>query len=207
MKILIGTPIHSVKDYCFTDWVDHLKQFDSIADVFLVDNSIRLDYIDSVKAITSYETQKIEVYEAANAEERIALSRDIIRQKVIDENYDYWFSLESDIFVPSNTLDELLRFGNEFHAIHHSYPSRHNSYDIQMGFGCSLIKREALVEFGFTLQYGKLDPLMSKCYHGGEAWFNHRIVRNGWKFCDLHGVVKGIKHIADPNDPSIIQEV
>ena len=200
MKILIGTPVHSVKDYCFAEWLEHLKQFEKIADVFFVDNSIGLDYKAKVESLSSYETAHIDLDATKVDDERISYAREIIRQRVIDGGYDYWFSLESDLFVPANTLDELLRFGDEFHAVHHSYPSRYNAYDIQTGFGCSLIKRETLEKFGFLLQFGEIDDKMPNCWHGNEAWFNYRIMRNGWKFCDLHGVVQGIKHITDPNE-------
>lgn len=197
MKILLGTPIHESKDYCIKEWLAQLSQFDSsTVDVLLVDNSDSTAYINTLDS-SSYEVYHIEVDSQANQDERISRSREVIRQRVIDENYDYWFSLESDVFVPSNTITELLRFGDEFHAVHHCYPSRYNiDESIVGGFGCSLIKKEALEEFGFLLEYGKIDSLNPNCWHGSEEWFNTRIFRNGWKYCILNGILQ-IEHRAE----------
>jgi hypothetical protein len=199
--ILLGIPIHESKDYCFKDWLGSIRDFP--VDILLVDNSSNELYSEETVegylkdlGMTNVSSWHIEIDPTVDPGEKIARSREIIRERVIEDNYDYWFSLESDLFVPQNALDELLRFGDEFHAVHHSYPNRIPEWKnlLAQGFGCSLIKREALEKYGFLKEYGSVDPLTPNCWHGGEAWFNYRLMRNGWKFCDLHNVIKGIEH-------------
>jgi hypothetical protein len=209
MKILIGAPIHESKDYCLRDWIMRLRPFD--ADLFLVDNSPDPRHCEKVigyiheAGITRASMNWLDIRHDPSADEkrkraegtyRISLAREEIRKKILEGGYDAWFSLESDVFVPSNAIKELLRFIFKFHAVHHSYPFRQPEWAglNAQGFGCSLIQREALEKFGFADAYGNVDPLVPDCWQGPEAWFNYRVLRNGWRVCDLHGVIKGIEH-------------
>jgi hypothetical protein len=205
MTILLATPIHSEKDYCMRKWLEHIKQFN--LPVLLVDNSPSEElysetlsgYIAEV-GLTNVTVVHIDIA-SLDRDERLANAREEIREYVVDNNYDYWFSLESDVFVsggdiaPSGAVAELLKYTPEFDGVHHSVESRADSYDdFSWGFDLSLISKATLEEFTFLLEFGEVDPLMPLCWHGGESWFNRRMYRAGYKFLYLYGVI-GTNHI------------
>ena len=174
-KILIGTPIHESKDYAMERFLKSINELEKPCqvDLFLVDNSTQ-EYADK------YGATHIDC-ENSTAEERIARSREVIRQRVVDEGYDYWFSVENDVILPPGALNEMLRY-QEFDIIGHNYPSRYNPNDLTWGFGCTLIKRWCLEKFGFLKEYGNVDPEMPDCWHGGEHWFIKRVRKAGGRY-------------------------
>ena len=105
-KILIGTPTYSGKFYCIKEWVENIKSvsYDNF-DLVLVDNSATDDYkskIESygVKCIKSkfFENPALSLYEA----------RKKFFEYALDNNYDFIFSVEQDVFPPPDTLKRLL---------------------------------------------------------------------------------------------------
>jgi hypothetical protein len=165
-----------------------------------VDNTIGTAYADAIRPQLPPRTTLVHAEWPARMEgdERIANAREIIRETVLAGGYDAWWSIESDVFVPRIALERLVPFLDQFHCVHHSYPLRQPEFAhlLAGGFGCSLIRREALAQFGFRKQFGDgVDPLTPNCWHGGEAWFNYRVLRHGWATCDLHNVVPGIRHV------------
>src|SRR3989344_4904860 len=117
MKILIGTPIHEVKDYCITRWLKNVArlQLKYPADLLLVDNSPGLDYIEKLQSyIKKYEIKNckikhLEINAAQPTAEKIGRSREIIRQEFLNGSYGALFSWESDQIIPVNTLNTLVK--------------------------------------------------------------------------------------------------
>jgi len=205
-KILMGVPIHRKKDYSFLRWVEAISKLDyPNIELFVIDNSPDTEYVEYVKAKLPENFKSTVIHidvDKEDPEERISYARELIRKKVIDEGFDWWFSWETDTIAPPNILKELLSFGDRFKLIHHMSPSRRDpDVDQENQFGLSLVHRDWLEKFGFLLENnepagGKVDPLMPTTWHGVDSWFNRRVLRESeGNFIELYGVVKPILHL------------
>jgi len=128
MKILIGCPIHFYKAYAmerFVKYIDNMREC-SIheSDVLLCDNTPPYPNGDSTKMV-DYVDELAPHWEVDflkdppsggkwDIHNRIKDSRNIIRQRVIDGKYDYFFSVECDVYPPKETMDVLIsKFKND----------------------------------------------------------------------------------------------
>lgn len=110
-KVLVGCPTSSYKSYCIEKYASALKSisYDNF-DVLLVDNSKDNLYIKSIKSLG------IPVVKGPyneSAKQRIVDSRNILRNKVLDEGYDYLLSLEQDVIPPENIIPRLMQHNKE----------------------------------------------------------------------------------------------
>lgn len=201
MKVLIGTPIHQIKDYAMERWLTNVARLQkkSPSDLLLVDNSPGLDYVEKVKGyisksgVKNYTIEHIEVHQANGADERIGRSREVIRQYILSHDYDAWFSWESDQIIPAHTLDKLvaiMKAGN-YMMIHPNSLARVSPYGPDANFGCCLIRKECLEKYGFLLEY----PNMPNTWHGGEGWFKKQVLAGGGNYIEVYGLIKPIYHL------------
>ncbi|MBI2634998.1 MAG: hypothetical protein HYW79_00385 [Parcubacteria group bacterium] len=202
MKILIGTPIHECKDYCMERWLENVAklQQQTPANLFLVDNSPGLDYVEKIKnycakyGITNYKIEHLEINQAQGADERIGRSREIIRQEILSHDYDAWFSWECDQIIPANALDKLIdimKIG-DYAMVSHGSWSRKNPGSPENDLGCALIKGVCLEKYSFLLQeYWDL----TRSWHAGARWFKHRLLKGGDNYIEVYGVVAPIYHL------------
>jgi len=106
-KILVGCPTSFHKEYCLREYAEAIKSLSyTNYEVLLVDNSPDNAYMEEIKK------QDIPVIKGPyfdGARDRIIASRNILRQKVLDEGYDYFFSLEQDVIPPTDVLQNLLK--------------------------------------------------------------------------------------------------
>lgn len=202
MKILIGTPIHEVKDYSMDRWFDNIHRLEHPADLFMVDNSPNTDYMEKVKAycdkhrITNYKLVHLELPASQDKYERIARSREVIREEFLSKDYDAWFAWDCDQIVPTNALDKLIAImkdGN-YLMVNPNKWARENNTLTNTDFGCCLIKREALEKYSFILDFGS-DPEMPDNWEPGEAWFKRRVLRGGGSYADVYGAIGPIYHL------------
>lgn len=204
-KILIGTPIHQIKDYCMERWLENVSKLQKVypADLLLVDNSPGLEYVEKVKGycrkygITDYKIEHIEIPEFQTGDERIGRSREIIRQEILSGGYDAWFSWESDQIIPPNTLSklaEIMKAGN-YMIIHPNSWTRTKVLqgEPEISFGVCLINKEPLKKFGFLLEY----PNMNNCWHGGDVWFKKQVLKDGGNYIEIFGLIKPIYHLSE----------
>ncbi|MBF8249473.1 MAG: hypothetical protein HW400_74 [Candidatus Levybacteria bacterium] len=202
MKILIGTPIHQIKDYCMERWLQNVAklQAKSPTDLLLVDNSPGLDYVEKVKGycakygITNYKIEHLEINQNQPVPERIGRSREIIRQEILANDYDAWFSWESDQIIPVNALGKLVKImeAGSYMMIHPNSWTRVYTGEPDADFGICLIKRECLEKYGFLLEY----PDMPDCYAMGEAWFKKQVLKGGGSYIEVYGLIKPIYHLS-----------
>ncbi|MBI2049649.1 hypothetical protein HYT32_01965 [Candidatus Roizmanbacteria bacterium] len=207
MKILIGTPIHRVKDYCMERWLENVARLQSAssADLLLVDNSPGLDYMGKVKGycakygMTSYKIKHLEIPQEQKMFERVARCREVIRQYLLSKRYDAWFSWECDQIIPINALDKLVRLMNtgDFVMVSHNNWTREIPDLPNFDWGVALIKRQVLEKYSFILEFGT-DPDMPDTWEPGEAWFRKRILRSGDSFLEADGVINPIHHLKEP---------
>ena len=125
MKILIGTPIHEIKDYAIRRWLKSVSeiQVDEKCQwhLFMVDNSQNSNYWKKVDKycrqlnFVNYDLIHLDnmTDDDEHEKERLGTSREKIRQKLLHENWDYWFSWECDILCPPNILTTLLNYSND----------------------------------------------------------------------------------------------
>lgn len=106
MKVLVGCPVYDGKSYCWNRWSSLL---DSLTyknkDIFLVDNSKKDDFFETVRKRFNC----IKIDSSADVKENIVRSRNIIRERAIDKGYDYFLSLEQDVFPPEDIIEKLLK--------------------------------------------------------------------------------------------------
>src|SRR3989344_5552328 len=120
MKILIGTPIHAIKDYAMPRWLKNVAGLRkrTPADLLLVDNSPNLNYVEKVKeycqkyGVENYKIKHFNFNQGISRgkiEIRVQRAKEIIRREVLSQDYDAWFSWECDQIIPHNALEALIR--------------------------------------------------------------------------------------------------
>jgi hypothetical protein len=111
-KILLAFPTSNKKDYCLDAFVKQLQDITYPCDILCIDNSPDPKHAEKLKDKFTGITKHYEIIHYYDKSLKISeLIRDchnIIREKVINDNYGYWFSLESDIFVKPNVIELLL---------------------------------------------------------------------------------------------------
>lgn len=113
-KVLIFTITYEGKEYCFDEFV---KQFDELT---YPKDSYRHVWIDNSSNDNYYELLKsrgldvIKVERGNNTREALARSQNAARKIVLEEDYDYALSIESDILgVPKDIIEQLISTGKE----------------------------------------------------------------------------------------------
>ncbi len=109
-KILVFTPTYAGKDYCFERFIENTKRFTyTNYKHIIIDNSADDKYYQTLKK--RLQGSPIEVYYVGRggcSREAISRAQNFARKMAIDENYDYMFSLESDVFPDFNIMERLL---------------------------------------------------------------------------------------------------
>ncbi|MBI2105460.1 hypothetical protein HYT56_01320 [Candidatus Woesearchaeota archaeon] len=110
-RILVGCPTSFHKEYCLKEYAEAIKKLTyNNYDLLLVDNSEDDNYLEKIKSL-NLPVIKGPYFESAR--DRIIASRNILRQRVIDENYDYFLSLEQDVLPPADIIERLLQHKKE----------------------------------------------------------------------------------------------
>ena len=124
MKILIGCPTSERYEYCVDLWIKRVEEIISYSknikvDYLLVDNSDKIDFFNSLvdKGINIVKAPYFN-----HIKERIVNSRNILREKAINEGYDYFFSLEQDIIPGKDILMKLLNHNKKIISGYYSKP-------------------------------------------------------------------------------------
>ena len=195
MNVLIGTPIHVSKDYSMERWLENVSRQEHPADLLMVDNSPDKEYVEKVKGyctkfgITNYKIEHIDLPPQQGKYERIARSREVIRQEFLSKDYDAWFTWECDQIIPTNALDKLIGLMKEgnYMMVNPNKWARENPDNPNTDFGCCLIKREALEKYGFLN--------VPDSWETGEAWFKSRVLSGGGSFIDVYGIIDPVYHL------------
>ncbi len=106
-KILVGSPTAAPYAYCLEAWISATRSLTYPATtIALVDNSPTEEYY------TLLQQQGIRALKypsfIKDSRERLAASRNMLRQIVLDEDYDYFLSLEQDVIPPKDVIERLL---------------------------------------------------------------------------------------------------
>ncbi len=110
-KVLVGTPTFDFHSYCLDDYEAAIKGLSyPNYDILLVDNSRESSYYEGLLR-RKLPAVMMEWYEKSR--DRVAEGHNILRQKVLDEGYDYLFLLDSDTIPPRDVIERLLAHGKK----------------------------------------------------------------------------------------------
>ncbi|OGH24596.1 MAG: hypothetical protein A3B47_03910 [Candidatus Levybacteria bacterium RIFCSPLOWO2_01_FULL_39_24] len=192
MKILIGTPIHQVKDYSMERWLKNVARLQkkTPADLFLIDNSSGLDYVETVKGycqkygVKNYKIKHLNLDQKLSSGRRINIAQEALRRIAIGKDYDAWFSWECDQIIPTNALDKLIKImklGNFMMVVHNSWDRKIPAV-FNFDMGCTLITKKCL-------KLKRITDLWT------EDWLETQTLQNGGSFANVHGAICPIYHL------------
>jgi hypothetical protein len=98
------------KAYCLNEYVAGVKRLQGAFDSLIVDNSKEDTYLGEIRRL---ELSAVKGPWKEAVRDRIVASRNILRQKALDEGYDWFFSLEQDVIPPVDALQQLLASGKK----------------------------------------------------------------------------------------------
>lgn len=103
-RILVASPTSIDKDYCFDGWADMVRGFDYPRySVVMVDNSPKKhNYYRKIQE-KGFNAGWVD-RSGKLAEQYLCESQEAIRHYFLKSGYDYLLMLESDVFVPKDTL-------------------------------------------------------------------------------------------------------
>ncbi|MBI2564635.1 hypothetical protein HYV79_01450 [Candidatus Woesearchaeota archaeon] len=105
VKILLGCVTYDGHNYCLSEFLQHLQNIKIIHDVLFVDTSKTVDYANFLRekgySVTHLDQKK-------DSYENIVEGMNALRKECLVKNYDYLFSVESDVLIQPNSLALLL---------------------------------------------------------------------------------------------------
>lgn len=106
-KVLVAAPICEWYAYCYPEFSKALRSLTyPRKDIFLVDNSEGNLFYKRVLA-DGFSAQKTE--HLHRIRDMVTRDHNIIRQKVLDEGYDYLLILDQDVIPPSDVIERLMQ--------------------------------------------------------------------------------------------------
>lgn len=211
MRVLIGTPIHELKDYGMEKWLKNVAQVQKQypVDLLMIDNSKGTTYIEKVKGyckkygVTNFKFDHFEI-ENDNLDSsqlrsmRVEYAQEMLRQATLNGGYDAWFSWECDQLIPSNTLkklSEMMQVENHMMIVVNSWARTiPNTFNANMGV--TLISRQALQKSWFLPEKnGEISREIADGYGVDETMFKKRILKSGGNYIEIYGVIKPIYHL------------
>ncbi len=106
-KVLVGGPVSDLHDYCFDEFVNSRKSLTyKNHDLLFVDNSKTDNFYKRLND-AKLPVKRAEYKEKAR--DRLIDSRNMLREYMIENNYDYFLNLDQDIMPPSDIVEKLLK--------------------------------------------------------------------------------------------------
>ncbi|MFH1456348.1 MAG: glycosyltransferase [archaeon] len=105
-KVLLGVSLCDRYDYCLDKFLDAVKKLDyDDFDLVIIDNSSSLDYCDKLKSLG---LNVVHVIPGDFVRGTLVKCRNYLRSKALSEGYDYLFTVDSDVILPSDVLTKLI---------------------------------------------------------------------------------------------------
>lgn len=168
-KVLISCPTAIVKNYCFKEWLENALNFTyPNYQIILFDNTDdngentkyyndfyqeNYGYDKKFLAVNSLITNNVK--RPMNITEKLAMSHNDCRDATLDNNFDYLFHLESDVFPPKDVIERLMfHQKNVVGGLYHINYGVYRSAMIQINFEITpklinSINLEPNIEHGF----------------------------------------------------------
>ncbi|HIH26229.1 glycosyltransferase family 2 protein [Candidatus Woesearchaeota archaeon] len=126
-KVLVGGPVSKNHEYSTDKFIKCLKELDyPNFDILLIDNS------DSDEFFNKYKDKVNMIRDGSqfsSIKKRMVYCRNLMREKVLKENYDYFFDVDQDVLLPKDALKKLVSDNKEvITGIYYSYFS-HNGVE------------------------------------------------------------------------------
>ena len=114
-KVLIGCPTYFGKEYSLKQYKKAVDEIDyNNFEVVLIDNSdSKIDNGKYFEKIKNIGLSVIKSKTFRGKRDTIVFSRNLLRAKVLEENFDYFLSLEQDVIPPPDVIKKLLSSGKE----------------------------------------------------------------------------------------------
>lgn len=110
-KVLVATCTYEGKHYTFMEWWKRICELQYPAyDILIVDNSKGDDYYFKLIRLTQGKAKVIKAPRLENSRDTLSYSQNIIRKHLIENDYDYWMSIESDVIPPKNVITNLMKW-------------------------------------------------------------------------------------------------
>ncbi len=112
-EVLIFTITYEGKDYVLDEFIKHALAIDYPNKKHVIIDNSNDDGAYTKKLKEKLEPLGFEIYHVSrgnNSREALARSQNMARKIMLEGSYDYTFSLESDILVPPNIIQELMVF-------------------------------------------------------------------------------------------------
>ena len=115
-KILVGCPTYDGKGYCLNTYLQACKSLTYQNKQFLfVDNSKEDEYQKRIVE-KEFETLRVLPMSETTTRQIVANCRNLIRKKALDEEFEYFLSLEQDVIPPQNIIEQLLKHSKKIVA-------------------------------------------------------------------------------------------
>lgn len=106
-RILVGCPTAAPYAYCLEAYAKRVRELTYPAyDVLIADNSSGDEYLRQLRQAG---LQAIQTPHLPDVRERVIHARNRLRDHMLCNGYDYFFSLEQDVIPPIDVLERLLR--------------------------------------------------------------------------------------------------
>ena len=108
-KVLVGTVTHDGQEYAFDRFITALKDIDyPNFDIIVVDTSENEDYYEKLKQVEGIRVEKC--IWTIQYTSRLSNGLNMLRKHLIygGDQYDYLFSIDSDVIVPPDILTKLV---------------------------------------------------------------------------------------------------
>lgn len=144
-KILIACTTFDGKKYCFDEWYEAYKKLEyPNKELLMVDNSDGVDYVNFLRE-RGINAIHLDIEGTNNW--KITTTNEYIRKYFIAGDYSRWFNLESDVLVPPETLNLLLKHDADWVGC--CYRDREGAHSVSE-WGCSLFSRRIMEETSFV---------------------------------------------------------
>lgn len=105
-KVLVCSPISDHHEYCYDEYKSSLKNLSyPNFDILLVDNSKEEAFFNRVNK--DFPCIKIPYLESVK--DRLVTCRNLLREHVLNNNYDYMFCLDQDVVPPPDVIERLIK--------------------------------------------------------------------------------------------------
>ncbi len=110
-KILIACPTYEGMSYCLDEFLTAVRSLTyKNVDILIADNSKDNSYADRIRRqgfnVIRYERR-------TSAKQTLVETRNLLRQKFLNGGYDHFFSVEQDVILTPNIIQELLKHEKE----------------------------------------------------------------------------------------------
>ena len=110
-RVLIGSPTAAPYAYCLKEWVQAVRSLTySNFSVVLVDNSKDAAYDATIRS-HGIQALKYKSSPGESLRDTLANSRNMLRDLLLQDHFDYFLSLEQDILPPPDVIQRLLAHG------------------------------------------------------------------------------------------------